>query len=98
MCYELASANTKFSSKMLTCALPNIRSLNHSGARCSLAKGDLIYDGIFFNNGTTLNAEAVSSCGIVFNDSSSTITAHDLRTSKHNPWAIDDEVAYHCSR
>ena len=76
---SLASAQMEqLSSDKLTCALPNIRSLNHSSARCSLAKGDLIYDGIFFNDSTTLYAKAVPSCGIVFNDRASTIIAYNL--------------------
>jgi hypothetical protein len=78
--------------------MPNIRSLNHSGARCGLAERDLIYDSIFFNNSSTLNAKAVPSCGIVFNDSSSTIIAYNLSTGKNDPWAIDDKVPYHCLR
>ena len=76
---SLASAQMEqLSSDKLTCALPNIRSLNHSSARCSLAKGDLIYDGIFFNDSTTLYAKAVPSCDIVFNDRASTIIAYNL--------------------
>ena len=64
---------------MLTCALPNVRSLDHSSASCCLAKGDLIYDGILFNDCAALYAKSVPSCGVVFNDGTSAISAYNLR-------------------
>jgi hypothetical protein len=65
-------------SKGLTCTLPNVRPLNHSSASCSLAKGDLIHDSVLFDDCATLYAEAIPSCGVVFNDGTSAIRTYDL--------------------
>lgn len=63
----------------MCCALPNIRSLYHGSTSRRLAEGDLIHDGVLLDNSAALYAEAVSSCGIVFNYSTSAVCAYDLR-------------------
>jgi hypothetical protein len=70
-------ANTLF--LRLTCALPNIRSLYHGSTSRRFAEGYLIHDGVLFDNSAALHAEAVASCGVVFNHSTSTVSAYDLR-------------------
>jgi len=78
--------------------MPNIRPLNHSSACCGLAKGDFIYNSVFFENGATLDAKAISGCGIVFNDGASAISAYNLVMSEYDLRAVDDIVPYHLSR
>jgi hypothetical protein len=94
----LASAyaqKKKSRSEKLTCALPDIRSLNHGSARRRLAEGDLIHDGILLDDSAALYAKAVPSCGIVFNDGAPAISAHNLGASKHDLRLVDDIVPYH---
>ena len=84
----------KSASIRLTCALPNIRTLNHGGTRRSLAKGDFIYDCIFFKDSAALYAKAVPSRGIVFDDGASAIGAYNLRMSQRNVHPVDGVVPY----
>jgi hypothetical protein len=53
--------------------------LHHGSTSRRLAKGDLIHNGVLFDDSAALYTEAVSSCGIVFNYSTSTVSAYDLR-------------------
>src|ERR1700722_1458852 len=62
----------------LTCTLRYKRALDHSGPGTRLTKGHLIYDGVLFDDGPALDAKAVPSSCVIFDDRPAAICAYRL--------------------